>query len=78
MKIAMYRSLSMNFDRACEVTFTRERNPDDVRVSEILDVEFIPLTNESIVAKEVEYLDVVIDEANEKKAVLSALYTEDH
>ena len=62
MKIALYRNLDFDFESIDEVTEWKESNDDRVRLTEVLEVEFINLPAADVLAPQVEAIDRQIKE----------------
>jgi hypothetical protein len=62
MKIAMYRSLSIGYDTVFEANEWVEADDERARISEIIDIEFKPLTDKSIIEKQIAYIDNKINQ----------------
>jgi len=85
MKIAIYKDMSINYERVAEVTDYLENGKDvDIRLSEIMEVEFIMLPYGDAEKKQIEVIETQIKavqaaahmkvtELEEKKAELLAI-----
>lgn len=61
MNIALYKSIEYGFVHVYEVCDHAENDPDRVRVSETLDIEFPVLSHEEAVKKEIAKIDTRIE-----------------
>jgi hypothetical protein len=84
MKIAIYRSVSLDFDRVIEVEDYYEESADHIRLTEPVEVDFVYLPSEVTVPPQLAALDEVRNEElarhltalqaiDEKKAKLLAI-----
>lgn len=70
MKIARYKVLSCNIVTTHEVSDYIERSDDHVRLTEIVDVEFTPLSDPELIKDQVDSTDKAIERAEAKMADL--------
>ncbi len=80
MEIAIYKNVKYDYEVVREVTDIKESDQEFARLTEIMDVEFTPLSNVDVNSKKIALIDedikkakAILETLNQKKAELLSL-----